>query len=241
MKKLSLVILISIYSNSSFAGIPTIDAGSIAQAIAQMALQEALSEAENQVREELAEKGIKINEDLAKKARDLTEQQFEKMTNTDKYGWHTDIGNAGIYSKLGKHVNSSNIYIPKESTDLDEVLSGYANKVDDQYRAKHGLVSASPVVQQSLDKELRYRALLDEAFKENNKRFEMIEELRKQAGEAKTAQEKTDLQIAISAEQTAIMNETLRLQTVNAMKEQEARNEGHRLIRQAYEKLGEME
>lgn len=236
IKRSILVVALLFGSGPVFSGIPVADGIGLAQQMAIQVLEEALAR-------ELSELGIEVDQELADEARRLAEEQFKTRRDDDGYGWKVDIGNSRIYRAggLSAHTNNSNVYIPSDSTDLDTAVDNYRGRVDDAYREKHGLQSDVPHVQDSFDKELAYRAMLDAAYTENNKRFELIKELRQRVDAATTPQEKADLQMAISTETAAIENENLRIQTVIQMKEQEARLERYRLNAGALKALTEDE
>lgn len=237
IKRSILVAALLFGSSSAFAGIPVADGVNLAQQMAIQVLEEALAR-------ELSKQGIENDEELAAEARRLAEEQFKTRRDDDGYGWKVDVGNSEVYQsgKLSEQNTKSNVYIPSDSTDLDLTLENtYMIKVDDSFREKHGLESDVPHMQESFDKELAYRAMLDEAYVENNERFDLIKALRAMIDAATTPQEKADLDLALKAEIAAIENENLRMQTVIQMKEQEARLERYRLNSEALKALTEDE
>lgn len=218
--------------------IPTADVASTAAIIAQMVADAALQAAMEELNKELAEKGIEVDEELAEKARELAEEQFKQQREEDSYGWTKEIGGTELYSneKLNKQGSG---YINKNKNDIIEALD--EKEVTQADRDKHGLNSEQEYMQKSFDKEIKYRKMLDEAYALNNERLERINALKEEVKKAKTPKEKADIELVIQAEQTAIMSETLRLQTINDIKNQESRLEQYRLEDGIYEEFRSLE
>lgn len=225
--------------SSTASAIPVADASTLAQTIADAALQMAQQVFMEKLEEEMQQAGFEFDEEMFEKE---WEKQQETVKNEDGYGWKVEVGNSEIYRNgMGQTTSKSNVYIKRDNTDLDEATSDYKNQVDDAFREKHGLTADQEYMQESFDKELAYRKMLDEAYKEHNKRFELVEDLRKRVDAATTPQQKADLQLAIAAEQTAILNESLRIQTIAQMKDQESRLEEYRIEDGIYEAFGELQ
>lgn len=225
--------------SSTASAIPVADASTLAQTIADAALQMAQQAFMQKLEEELQQAGFEFDEEMFEKE---WEKQQETVKNEDGYGWKVEVGNSEIYRNgMGETTSKSNVYIKRDNTDLDEATSDYKNQVDDAFREKHGLTADQEYMQESFDKELAYRKMLDEAYKEHNKRFELVEDLRKRVDAATTPQQKADLQLAIAAEQTAILNESLRIQTIAQIKDQESRLEEYRIEDGIYEAFGELQ
>lgn len=225
--------------SSTASAIPVADASTLAQTIADAALQMAQQAFMQKLEEEMQQAGFEFDEEMFEKE---WEKQQETVKKEDGYGWKVEVGNSEIYKNgMGQTTSKSNVYIKRDNTDLDEATSDYKNQVDDAFREKHGLTADQEYMQESFDKELAYRKMLDEAYKEHNKRFELVEDLRKRVDAATTPQQKADLQLAIAAEQTAILNESLRIQTIGQMKDQESRLEEYRIEDGIYEAFGELQ
>lgn len=236
MKRFVFVALLAGLGNQA-AAIPVADTSTLAQTIADAALQAAQQAFIEKLDRELAERGIEVDEELAEKARELAKEQFEKQRDEDGYGWLLETGNTGFYGQHNELNKTGDGYINKQDDDLDSGLNNY--QIDDSYREKHGLKSDNAYMQESYDKELKYRKMLDEAHRLNNERLERIEILKIAAGTVSTPQAKADIELVIQAEQAAILSENLRMQTINEMKSQEARLEGKRLNKAAYKALAE--
>lgn len=225
-------------SNKASA-IPVADASTLAQTVADAALQVAQQAFMQKLEEEMQKRGFEFDKEMFEKE---WEKQQETVKNEDGYGWKVEVGNSEIYKNgMGQTTSKSNVYIKRDNTDLDEATSDYKNQVDDAFREKHGLTADQEYMQESFDKELAYRKMLDEAYKEHNKRFELVEDLRKRVDAATTPQQKADLQLVIAAEQTAILNESLRIQTIGQMKDQESRLEEYRIEDGIYKAFGELQ
>lgn len=234
-KQISALSVGLLFTLNASAGIPTVDgmamAQQMAQSLAEMALQEALSEAENKVRQELARQGIEMDKELARLTKEV-----------DGYGWKTDVGNQKIYTtELGSEVNDKNIYISSDSKDLNDEIDKRKSSVNQSFRKKHGLETDVGYMQEHFDSELGYRAMLDDAYSENNSRFETIKKLRELAEQATTPSEKADLEMAIQIEQMAISSEQLRMETIKELKVQEARLDSYRLNDSVYKHFEEQE
>ncbi len=240
-KKTMLVCCFVAFSGNA-AAIPTADTSTLAQTIADAALQMAQQAFMQKLEEEMQEAGFDFDEEMFEKEWEKQEELYKKQKEEDGYGWKVEVGNSENY-KGGTFQNTekSNVYIKRNNTDLDNATSEYKDKVDDAFREKHGLTADQEYMQESFDKELAYRKMLDEAYKEHNKRFELIEKLRKEVDKAETPAQKADLQLAIAAEQTAILNESLRIQTIAQMKDQESRLEAYRVEDGIYEAFGELD
>lgn len=237
-KKAMLACCFIVMSNKASA-IPVADASTLAQTVADAALQVAQQAFMQKLEEEMQKQGFEFDKEMFEKE---WEKQQETVKKEDGYGWKVDVGNSEIYrGGMDKHTSNSNVYIKRDNTDLDEATSDYKNQVDDAFREKHGLTADQEYMQESFDKELAYRKMLDEAYKEHNKRFELVEDLRKRVDAATTPQQKADLQLAIAAEQTAILNESLRIQTIGQMKDQESRLEEYRIEDGIYKAFGELQ
>lgn len=235
MRRFLFVALLACLSNQA-AAIPVADTSTLAQTIADAALQAAQQAFIEKLDRELAKKGIEVDEELAEKARELAKEQFEKQRDEDGYGWLLETGNTGFYGQHSELNKTGDGYITKQD-DLDSGLNNY--QINDSYREKHGLQSDNDYMQASYDKELKYRKMLDEAHRLNNERLERIEILKIAAGSVSTPQAKADIELVIQAEQAAIMSENLRMQTIQEMKSQEARLESKRLSKAAHKSLAE--
>lgn len=237
-KKAMLACCFIVMSNKASA-IPVADASTLAQTVADAALQVAQQAFMQKLEEEMQKQGFEFDKEMFEKE---WEKQQETVKDEDGYGWKVDVGNSEIYKNgMGQTTSKSNVYIKRDNTDLDEATSDYKNQVDDAFREKHGLTADQEYMQESFDKELAYRKMLDEAYKEHNKRFELVEDLRKRVDAATTPQQKADLQLVIAAEQTAILNESLRIQTIGQMKDQESRLEEYRIEDGIYKAFGELQ
>ena len=151
-----------------------------------------------------------------------------------------DVGNSNeeFYNNNKDFKGGGSGYIDADK-DIDEAIN--KRQVTDADRKKQGLVADQKYMQDSFDKEIKYRKMLDEAHKLNNERLKRIEVLQKAVSTVKTPQAKADIQLVIQAEQTAIMSESLRMQTINEIKDQEARLEQYRIEDGIYEAFGELQ
>jgi len=224
------------------AGIPVADGVSLAQTIAismaEQLMHEALAEARNQLTEKLAEKGFELDKELADRAEEFAWEMYEATTQKDGYGWNYEIGSAELYKHMETYTEEA--AKNQDAATLDESLQKYKSQVTAQYRKDNGMVSDQEHIQKAMDKDLNWKVMLESTLAEVNQRHKVIEELRAKADAAKTPQEKTDLLIAISIEQNAIANETLRMQLAAEAQALEQKTERHRLnnaVRDAFEKI----
>lgn len=231
----SIVFVFIVLVSGRAAAIPVADVSTVAQTIADAALQVAQQAFLKELDERLAAEGIKVDENLAKEARDQFKDYYEERRDIDGYGWSVPVGNTDYYAS-DEVKDQGHVYISDDvGSEVNTELSN--NAIDDAYREHHKLKSDVPFIQESHDRELQYRKMLDKSHAENNRRMELIDALRARANTAETPNEKADIANVIEAEQVSLMNENLRMQTIMEMKEQDARLERYRLNKAAYEAL----
>lgn len=215
------------------AGIPVADGIALAQTIAvsmaEQMMHEALAEARNQLTEKLAEQGFDLDKELADRAEDFAWEMYSETTEKYGYGWNYEIGSSELYRHMETYTNEA--IRNKDAQSHQASLDNYKSEVNAQYREQNGMVSEQEHIQKAMDKDLNWKVMIDNTLAEVNERHKVVEELRQKADNAKTAQEKEDLQVAIAIEQNAIMNENLRLQLAAEAQAVEAKTERHRMNR----------
>lgn len=225
------------------AGIPVADGIQLAQTIAismaEQMMHEALAEARDKLTEKLAEKGFELDEELAQRAEDFAWEMYEETTEKYGYGWNYEIGSAEIYQHMETYTEEA--VKNKDAATFEESMAKYKSKVNDQYRKDNGMESDQEHIQKSMDKDLNWKVMLDATLAEVNKRHKTIQDLRAKADAAKTAQEKTDLQIAIGIEQNAINNEMLRMQLAAEARGIEDATEHYRLNKEIKKSFNEID
>lgn len=224
------------------AGIPVADglhlAQTIAVSMAEQMMHEALAQASDQLTEKLAEQGFDLDRELQKQAEDFAWEMYEETTQKYGYGWNFEIGSAEFYKHMETYTDEA--AKNKDAATMEESLAKYKSKVTADYRKANGMESEQAHIQKVMDKDLNWKAMIDSTLAEVNQRHKSIEELRTKADAAKTAQEKTDLQIAIGIEQNAINNEMMRMQLATEAQALENKTERHRLnkeVREEFDKL----
>lgn len=233
MKTLKSVLFAAALSTTgaASAGIPVADGLQLAQTIAismaEQMMHEALAQASDQLSEKLAQEGFDLDRELQQQAEDFAWEMYEETTQKYGYGWNFEIGSAEFYKHMETYTNEA--ARNKDAATMEESLAKYKSKVNDDYRKANGMQSEQAHIQTAMDKDLNWKAMLDSTLAEVNERHKTIEDLRAKADAAKTAQEKTDLQIAIGIEQNAINNEMMRMQLASEAKAIEESTEINRL------------
>lgn len=244
MKTLKSVLFAAALSTTGVAsaGIPVADGLQLAQTIAvsmaEQLMHEALAQASDQLSEKLAQEGFDLDRELQQQAEDFAWEMYEETTQKYGYGWNFEIGSAEFYKHMETYTNEA--ARNKDAATMEESLAKYKSKVNDDYRKANGMQSEQAHIQKVMDKDLNWKVMVDSTLAEVNERHKTIEELRAKADAAKTAQEKTDLQIAIGIEQNAINNEMMRMQLATEAQALENKTERHRLnkdVRQEFDKL----
>lgn len=244
MKTLKSVLFAAALSTTGVAsaGIPVADGLQLAQTIAvsmaEQLMHEALAQASDQLSEKLAQEGFDLDRELQKQAEDFAWEMYEETTQKYGYGWNFEIGSAEFYKHMETYTNEA--ARNKDAATMEESLAKYKSKVNDDYRKANGMQSEQAHIQKVMDKDLNWKVMVDSTLAEVNERHKTIEELRAKADAAKTAQEKTDLQIAIGIEQNAINNEMMRMQLATEAQALENKTERHRLnkdVREEFDKL----
>jgi hypothetical protein len=233
MKTLKSVLFAAALSTTgaASAGIPVADglhlAQTIAVSMAEQMMHEALAQASDQLSEKLAQEGFDLDRELQKQAEDFAWEMYEETTQKYGYGWNYEIGSAEFYKHMETYTNEA--ARNKDAATMEESLAKYKSKVNDDYRKANGMQSEQAHIQKVMDKDLNWKVMVDSTLAEVNERHKTIEELRAKADAAKTAQEKTDLQIAIGIEQNAINNEMMRMQLASEAQALENKTELHRI------------
>jgi hypothetical protein len=244
MKTLKSVLFAAALSTTGVAsaGIPVADglhlAQTIAVSMAEQMMHEALAQASDQLSEKLAQEGFDLDRELQKQAEDFAWEMYEETTQKYGYGWNFEIGSAEFYKHMETYTNEA--ARNKDAATMEESLAKYKSKVNDDYRKANGMQSEQAHIQKVMDKDLNWKVMVDSTLAEVNERHKTIEDLRAKADAAKTAQEKTDLQIAIGIEQNAINNEMMRMQLATEAQALENKTERHRLnkdVREEFDKL----
>ncbi len=244
MKTLKSVLFAAALSTTGVAsaGIPVADGLQLAQTIAvsmaEQLMHEALAQASDQLSEKLAQEGFDLDRELQQQAEDFAWEMYEETTQKYGYGWNFEIGSAEFYKHMETYTNEA--ARNKDAATMEESLAKYKSKVNDDYRKANGMQSEQAHIQKVMDKDLNWKVMVDSTLAEVNERHKTIEELRAKADAAKTAQEKTDLQIAIGIEQNAINNEMMRMQLATEAQALENKTERHRLnkdVREEFDKL----
>lgn len=244
MKTLKSVLFAAALSTTGVAsaGIPVADGLQLAQTIAvsmaEQLMHEALAQASDQLSEKLAQEGFDLDRELQQQAEDFAWEMYEETTQKYGYGWNFEIGSAKFYKHMETYTNEA--VRNKDAATMEESLAKYKSKVNDDYRKANGMQSEQAHIQKVMDKDLNWKVMVDSTLAEVNERHKTIEDLRAKADAAKTAQEKTDLQIAIGIEQNAINNEMMRMQLAAEAQALENKTERHRLnkdVREEFDKL----
>lgn len=242
LKTASLAVVLS-FTGAANAGIPVADglqlAQTIAMSMAEQALQEALSQASDQLKQKLAEQGFELDRELSKRAEDFAWEMYADTTEKYGYGWNFEIGNAEFYKHMETYTNEA--LKNKDSASFEETMANYKAGVNENYRKTNGLVSEEAHIQKVMDKDLNYKLMLDANLAETSNRHKAIEDLRAKANSAKTAQEKKDLEIAISIEQNAVINEGLRMQLASEAQALDAKTERYRLNKEVTDQFEKIE
>lgn len=227
---------------SANAGIPVADgiaiAQNIAMSMAEQLMHEALAQARDELTQKLAEEGFELDKELADRAEDFAWEMYAETTQKHGFGWNYEIGNSELYRHMETYTKEA--LKNKDARSHAEALAKYKELVDERYRSENGMESDQEHIQNSMDKDLQWKAMVDSTLAEVNARHESIEDLRERADNATTAQEKEDLQVAIAIEQNAIANENLRLQLAAEAQAIESKTERHRMNRDVRAKFEEI-
>ncbi|OCL19319.1 hypothetical protein A9G07_10085 [Gilliamella sp. wkB72] len=202
MKKLFLLMWLFISFNSYSTGIPTVDAAAIAQTV-QNALQQAQQALEqlNALKEQI-EEAKNINEKLKKES----EEQLRRFE-----------GNWGLGNVFVDPTISSYLNIDDWKTEMND------SQNLSSLREKFGVTSKSESFQKNIDSLLVSYDLMQQSYEASTKRAENIVELAKLLNEAKTPQEKEDLNNRLAFEIAQNQIDKTRIDTMAKLLEQQDR------------------
>lgn len=202
MKKLLLFIGLIISFNSYSSGIPTVDAAAIAQTI-QNALQQA-----QQAMEQL--KALETQIDEARNINEKLKKEAEEQLRRFEGNW--GLGNVFVDPTISTYLN------------IDDWKTEMNNSQNlESLREKFQLVSESESFQKNLDSLLISYDLMQQSYDASTKRAKNIAEISKLLNEAKTPQQKEDLNNRLAFEIAQNQIDKTRIDTMAQLLEQQDR------------------
>lgn len=201
-KKMFLFMGLVISFNSYSTGIPTVDPAAIAQTI-QNALQQA-----QQAMEQLnaLKKQIDEAKDINAKLKKESEEQLRRFEGN----W--ELGNVFVDPTISSYLN-----IDDWKTEMND------SKNLSSLREKFGVISESKSFQKNIDSLLVSYDLMQQSYDASTKRAKNIAEISKLLNEAKTPQEKEDLNNRLAFEIAQNQIDKTRIDTMAQLLEQQDR------------------
>lgn len=201
-KKMFLFMGLVISFNSYSTGIPTVDPAAIAQTI-QNALQQA-----QQAMEQLnaLKKQIDEAKDINAKLKKESEEQLRRFEGN----W--ELGNVFVDPTISSYLN-----IDDWKTEMND------SKNLSSLREKFGVISESESFQKNIDSLLVSYDLMQQSYDASTKRAKNIAEISKLLNEAKTPQEKEDLNNLLAFEIAQNQIDKTRIDTMAQLLEQQDR------------------
>ncbi|REC93324.1 type IV secretion system protein [Kushneria indalinina] len=151
----------------------------------------------------------------AVKAVEEAQRQYDQVKNNFDTQMRAIKGNN--WGRVIRNVRNNVDYIPVDNwRDIDSIDVA-------ALRQRYDLVSDDPQQQQVYDKEMRYLAANEAAYRSQQQRLANIEEYKRRAADAQTPQQREELQNAISLEVAAMQSDQNRLDNLNRNMDREAK------------------